>query len=282
MPPAQALTSISRSANVVTATLGAPCNQYNGVAPFTVSGVTYGGATAFNGNFTLATVAHGASSCTLTWAQTGENGTGSAGLIVRRGNLALLSRSGLNHSFTANVVNGNSAGQQGCEMAWGNTGDNGPLDENVNFDDVCNNSGGDAFTVAAATSGQVTQILHKSKIVGTTGNDYVISSFALGLRLLSNGYISSGNAFAGLSFNQTNDINLRAGTGSFVKLISTAGIGIATADFTPAAMVHVKTGGNANDLTLEATGASNEEVNIKNTIQSWGFALPRHRLRIEQ
>jgi hypothetical protein len=273
MPPAQALTSISRAANVVTATVAAPCNQYSAVAPFTISGVTYAGATSFNGNFTLSSVTRPAFSCTLAWAQTGENGTGGAGLIVRRGNLALLSRSGLNHSFTANVVNGNNAGQQGCEMAWGNTGDNAPRDENVNFDNVCNNTGGDAFTVVAATAGQVTQVVHKSKFDITLGNDYVISANAVGLRIQSNGYLSTGNAFGGLSFNQTNDINIRANPGNFVKLISSAGVGVSTADFNPTSMLHIRTGGNASDLTLEATVATNEGVNIKNTVQSWGFAV---------
>ena len=255
--PAQNLTSIARAANVVTATLAAPCNQYSGAAPFTVASVTYAGATAFNGNFTLTSVARTASTCTLTWTQTGENGTGSAGLMVRRGNLALLSRSGLNHSLTANVVNGNSAGQQGCEMAWGNTGDNGPRDQNVSFDNVCNNTGGDAFTVNAASAGQVTQVAHKSKFDGTLGNDYALSANASGLRIQSNGYVSTGNAFAGLTFNQTNDLYFRANTGNFVKLISTVGVGLSTADFTPTSMLHVRTGGNASDLTLEATVATN-------------------------
>ncbi|HKV93058.1 MAG TPA: hypothetical protein VJW20_10975, partial [Candidatus Angelobacter sp.] len=270
MPPAQALTSISRSANVVTATLAAPCNQYSGVAPFTVSGVTYGGATAFNGNFTLSTVSHGASSCTLTWAQSGENGTGSAGLIVRRGNLALLSRSGLNHSFTANVVNGNSAGQQGCEMAWGNSGDNGPKDENVNFDDVCNNSGGDAFTVAAATSGQVNQIAHKSKMENTSGNDYVISSNSQHLRLYSNGFLSSGTAQAGIAFAQSDNFAIAPTPGGNIQLAAQTAVG---GQFTPTTTLHVRSTGNFQEETIEATTAGNEGLSIKNSLQNWALGV---------
>lgn len=271
MPPAQTLTSISRAANVVTATLAAPCNQFSGVAPFSVSGVAYAGATAFNGTtFTLSSVSHGVSSCTLTWAQTGENGTGSGGLIVRRGNLALLSRSGLNHSFTTNVVNGNSAGQQDCEMAWGNTGDNGPRDENINFDDVCNNSGGDAFTVAAAAAGQVNQIVHKSKAENTSGSDYVISGNTQHLRLNSNGFITSGSAQAGTAFAQSDNFAIAPTPGGNIQLAAQTAIG---GQFTPASTLHVRSTGNFQEAILEATTAANEGIGIKNTVQNWGLGV---------
>ncbi len=271
MPPPQALTSISRAANVVTATLAAPCNQYITAAPFTVSGVSYAGATAFNGTtFTVSTVTHGVSSCTLTWAQTGENGIGSGGLIVRRGNLALLSRSGLNHSFTANVVNGNSAGQQGCEMAWGNSGDNGPRDENVNFDDVCNNSGGDAFTTTAATSGQVNQIVHKSKIENTSGNDYVIGTNTQHLSLYANGFITAGSAQVGTSFAQSDNLAIAPTSGGNIQLAAQTAVG---GQFTPSTTLHVRSTGNFQEAILEATTAGNEGISIKNTLQNWGIGV---------
>lgn len=65
-----------RSSNVVTCTTSAPHGLHLNER-VTIAGVTYGGATPFNGTVIVSTVP--ASATTFTYAQTGEGGTGSGG-----------------------------------------------------------------------------------------------------------------------------------------------------------------------------------------------------------
>jgi hypothetical protein len=88
----------------------------------------------------------------------------------------------------------------------------------------------------------------------------------------SGGYKSSGNAFAGTSFNQTNDLNFHPNSGSAAKFIfsaTTIGLGLSNADFTPTALLDIKSGSGGPDVIIEQSADSNGGVRIKNTVQSW-------------
>lgn len=278
MPPAVSISgTISRSSNVVTATFTCTWSSdlscltaFMAGAAFRIAGVTDG---TFNGSFTVLTVNYLTN--TLTWAQVAGNASSSGGTAIRTGNQALLSRSSLNTDFKGNVVNGTgSASDNGCEMTWHNIGgtnpDNAPKTENISWDDICNAMGGTAFKIVADTAGSVTQVKHASKFDGTVGNDYIMATNQLNVRLMSGGYFTAGSAFAGASFNQSNDLNFEPGSGQFEHMFRNMGISNNGSTFMPSAPVHVQTGGNFADILTEATVDANEGMCQKNAApQQW-------------
>lgn len=288
--PSLTITSVVRASNVVTATVSCPwssttamgCLTAFGVgAPFTVAGVTDG---TFNltscdpsvpNCFTVASVNYAAN--TFTYAQTAANSTSSGGTITRAGNAALLMRASLNVAFMGNIINGNPiASAQDCEFAWHAAGDNSPAANNGSWNNVCNSVGRNGFTTAADASGTVTQQNNQTKFLNTHTNDYVLSSNNLAVRLLGgSGYISGGNAFAGISFNQSNDLEFRPGSTNFARFVfgdTAHGLLLSNVSGNCTNLFCVSSASGGTDSFFKQTVDGNTNIGFTNT-HPQGYAL---------